>query len=345
MDEPDEARAIIARLLEEPWLLDGPAPAPVENLHRPIATLLRATPATRLGVLRALDRTAIARDARPGGTIADRLGEMTVIDTPWGVVTMGKGMGRALSATLDLGPDCMHDGRRVVFHRTTTPEVLVTASVGRRLGELVTLADGHPLADARITGARTTETRFAVDLDIPTGTVEIDPDDPLGDRRTQPRTDRIRRAREADNPGCPPHNDQSTKGPCMPAIAIVSARFAATADELGDIGITGTRADGSEVLVGSVDEEFPNVAREIVQAMRGLGVEVDDGALPATADEPAIHFMTMRCTVGPDDSDWTDLETRSSLGKFPSASFAEEFDPIAEAVADLHPRPAPATGA
>ena len=124
----------------------------------------------------------------------------------------------------------------------------------------------------------------------------------------------------------------------MTQIDIASASFRRMV--YGDLAVDGVRPDGSSVLVATVDPEFPRIAEETADALEALGVDVDRTDLPTPCiDAPTIHFATMRVSTGPDGSDWTDLETRSSLGKYPSASFAEEFDAVAERVAALHPRP------
>ncbi len=127
----------------------------------------------------------------------------------------------------------------------------------------------------------------------------------------------------------------------MTAIDLATVRFSIFDDM--EMRIHGTRHDGTEVLVGTVDTDFPLLGHQIADALGAHGVAVDRSQLADAETQlirACIEYVTMRVSTGPDGSPWTDLETRSSIGKYAAAGLREEFDPVTEAVAALHPPPA-----
>lgn len=124
----------------------------------------------------------------------------------------------------------------------------------------------------------------------------------------------------------------------MTPIDLATASFVPH-DEF-EMRIVGTRHDGGNALVGTVDLDFPLLGHQIADALDAHGVAVDRSLLPeSVAVRPTIEFVTMRVSSGPNGEPWTDLETRSSIGKYAAAGLAEEFDSVTEIVAALHPRP------
>lgn len=126
----------------------------------------------------------------------------------------------------------------------------------------------------------------------------------------------------------------------MTMIDLATARFSPFDDM--EIRIRGTRHDGTEILVGTVDLDFPELGHQIADALVAHGVAVDRALLPNIETQSMrtnIEFVTMRVSTGPGGEPWTDLETRSSIGKYAAAGLAEEFDPVTSSVAALHPPP------
>lgn len=126
----------------------------------------------------------------------------------------------------------------------------------------------------------------------------------------------------------------------MTMIDLATARFSPFGDM--EIRIHGTRHDGTEVLVGTIDVDFPELGHQIADALVAHGVAVDRSLLPGIETQSmraCIEYVTMRTSTGPAGEPWTDLETRSQYGKYAAAGLAEEFDPVTAAVAALHPPP------
>ena len=106
--------------------------------------------------------------------------------------------------------------------------------------------------------------------------------------------------------------------------------------------LTGIRENGDNVLVATVDDDFPLLAARILRVIRSRGITIEgaDVLFVHGLAEPDLAFLTMRSSIHEDDVEWTDLECRFRDGqKMAAASFALEFETFARGMYELHPMP------
>lgn len=104
--------------------------------------------------------------------------------------------------------------------------------------------------------------------------------------------------------------------------------------------IIGKKEDDTEALIATVDDDCPMLAKRILAMLRLSGIMIES-ADPLISDrEPAIHFIGVRGSVDEEERNWTDLEVRFlNNEKKAAATFPEEYEEFAFAMAELFPRP------
>ena len=151
--------------MPERWEEDGDDPLPIGTLREPIADLLRTTSGARPAMVAALRGTASHRgQAASRDPISRRYADHT-LDTRMGGLCLLHTMGGNLDPRLTVSPAMLHL-RDHAMVKARLPETLLTAAMGRRLGELVEMPEDDLLAQARIQGVREIADRIALRLDL-----------------------------------------------------------------------------------------------------------------------------------------------------------------------------------
>lgn len=165
----DEAEDVLSKtyLIKANPLSGVPYPMPIPRLCAPMAHLMRrGGPGHRLEMTRLLAHRTLAVRERNSASRSMGAGRYR-IDTEHGQIEFSIGKDSDISARLKLDEHVLVSANEVILLQTILPESMISACIGRRLGDVIETPRGLDMEDLMITKVNVGTRRSRLVLDVP----------------------------------------------------------------------------------------------------------------------------------------------------------------------------------